>query len=164
MVNHLTTPQLVAWKSAGMWGTQQSVGNTRMGSIIQKPLVEKSVTYHSRVNGQKWHLMTLTEHISSCVTAQTTHLYKAPSNISSHKKGNIGQAWPVDGGISWQSSTLKDYLTSHYLNSQNQFIGNEDTSWCICHVYILFSHSKALLKDLSPPLISFPFHMLANPR
>lgn len=71
----------------------------------------------------------LTEHITSHATMQTSHC-KAASNIISDKKDNIWTAWPKWLGISWKSSTLKHYSTSHHLSTQNQFIGNEDmSSW-----------------------------------
>lgn len=54
-----------------------------------------------------------------------------------------------------------DDASPRYLSSQNQFIGKEEP---LLNEEDATRFPSARRKDLSPLLISFPFHMLLNPR
>lgn len=160
MLNHLSTPKLVVQKNlVGQEEPLRSGGVTLECIVRCRRLLMRSATHHSRLNGRQQSRDSLSgEHFLAFLQCKKSQCNKDAS-ISKISIETRGQVWELCG---FKASVPKDSPTSLYLNSQNQFIGNEGTS--DGHVCILFSLAQALPRDLSPPLISFPFHMLANPR
>lgn len=102
MLNHLSTPKLVVQKNL--------VGQ-------QEPLRSGGVTLECIVRCSRLLMRSATQ----CKKSQCNK----DASISKISTETRGQVWELCG---FKASVPKDSPSSPYLNSQNQFIGNEDTS------------------------------------